>query len=104
MAASHNDEATEDCFQPGTYRTRTSVAATPPYLHPTGKQKASRFCTESVFGRALLASRSFFSKHDALRLPRNIPIERGRHMACHKAFQDFRFLTVRPEIRTSWAM
>src|SRR5262249_28275651 len=23
---------------------------------------------------------------------------------CHKAFQDFRFLTVYPEIRTSWAM
>jgi len=25
-------------------------------------------------------------------------------VACHKAFQDFRFLTVYPEIRTSWAM
>src|SRR5215469_10011373 len=51
-----------------------------------------------------ISRRSFFGKHDALLASSNIPNERGRHVACHKAFQDFRFLTVYPEIRTSWAM
>src|SRR5215469_7252340 len=54
--------------------------------------------------RCPISRRSLFGKDDALLASRNIPNERGCHVACHKTFEDFRFLTIHPEIRTSWPM